>query len=72
MVMISADDEQLLGKLVQHYLDNRGLIRRFLSSVDSQITDAIADTEPLSSLVHSVKRRMKDPEHLKDKLVRKL
>jgi len=72
IVTISTGDEQNIDRLVNHYLANQGLIRRFLSSVDSQIADAVLDTEPLSRLVHSVKRRMKDPSHLKDKLIRKL
>jgi ppGpp synthetase/RelA/SpoT-type nucleotidyltranferase len=32
----------------------------------------MVEPQPLSRLVHSVKRRMKDPSHLKDKLINKL
>jgi hypothetical protein len=67
---IAPADAALIDKLVQHYLDNRRLIKRFLDSLHAQIADAIVDPEPLSKLVHSVKYRMKDPTHLKDKLIR--
>ncbi len=70
--MISSTDVELVDRLVEHYLANRGVIRRFLESIHAQIADAITDPEPLCMLVHSVKRRMKDPSHLKDKLIRKL
>lgn len=72
IIGISVDEDERLDRLVEHYLAKQGLIRRFLESVHAQIADAIIDTEPLSRLVHSVKRRMKDPLHLKDKLARKL
>src|SRR5262249_27186244 len=65
-------DEELINSLVDHYVENRGLIRRFLESVHAQIADAITDPEPLPRLVHSVKRRMKEPSHLRDKLMKKL
>src|SRR5450756_2404467 len=68
---INAADTEFIDRLVAHYVANQGLIRRFLESVHVQIADAIVDPEPLSKLVHSVKRRMKDPSHLKDKLIRK-
>jgi putative GTP pyrophosphokinase len=69
---LTSDDNELLDTLVTHYVVNQGTIRRFLTSVDAQIGDAIVEPEPLSSLVHSVKRRMKNPSHLRDKLARKL
>lgn len=71
-IVITPEEDQFLDELVAHYVANQGRIRRFLVSVDSQISDAIRETEPLSKLVHSVKRRMKDPAHLKEKLERKL
>ncbi len=69
---ISAGDEELINRLVNHYLANQSLIRRFLESLHGPIADAIIAPEPLSTLVHSVKRRMKEPSHLRDKLIRKL
>lgn len=70
--VIGADEEALIDRLVKHYLANQGLVRRFLESLHVHIADAIVPPEPLSSLVHSVKRRMKEPSHLRDKLTRKL
>jgi len=70
--IITPDEEALIDQLVGHYQANQGLIRRFLESLHVQIADAIVPPEPLSALVHSVKRRMKEPSHLKEKLERKL
>lgn len=59
---------QLLDELVGHYLANQGPVKRLLDSIDGFISDA----ESLAPLIHSVKKRMKDPSHLRDKLIRKL
>jgi putative GTP pyrophosphokinase len=59
--------------LVQFYLSHQALYRRFVRALHVQISDAI-DPEndyELSRLVHSVKYRLKDADHLRDKLVRK-
>ncbi len=69
---ISADEAGLIDGLVGYYQTKQGLIRRFLESLHGPIADAIVPPEPLSTLVHSVKRRMKEPSHLRDKLIRKL
>ncbi len=68
----ATDYEALFHGLAEHYIENQGIIRRFLESIHVQIADAIVEPEPLAKLVHSVKRRMKEPSHLKDKLERKL
>jgi ppGpp synthetase/RelA/SpoT-type nucleotidyltranferase len=68
---ISANHEELIDRLVNHYLRNQNLISRFLDSFHAHLTGAMADPQPLSRLVHSVKRRMKDPSHLKNKLIDK-
>lgn len=54
------------------YLVQKSLIRNFLGSLDSFISGAIRDGGPLATLVHSVKFRMKDPDHLRAKLFRKI
>jgi ppGpp synthetase/RelA/SpoT-type nucleotidyltranferase len=69
---MTKEHETAIDALVAHYIANQSLIRRFLESVHAQILDATNEGEPLSELVHSVKRRMKAPDGLKDKLIRKL
>jgi|SRR5208337_386997 len=69
---IGTADEELVDRLVSHYLKNQSLISRFLESFHSHLTGAMTEPQPLSKLVHSVKRRMKEPSHLKDKLMRTL
>ena len=69
---INDHERELVDRLVAHYVSNLGLIRRFLESIHAQIADAIVEPGPLSKIVHSVKRRMKDPANLKDKLIRKV
>src|SRR5436309_9173152 len=69
---INADEARMIEGLVAYYQTKQGLIRRFLESLHGPIADAITSPEPLSTLVHSVKRRMKEPSHLRDKLIRKL
>src|SRR5580704_2435773 len=54
--------------LVAHYSAHDGPIRRFLASLDRFISEA----DSLEPLIHSVKKRMKDPDHLRDKLARKI
>ena len=71
-VTISGHYEELFERLVIHYQANQNLINRFLDSFHAHISGAMVDPQPLSRLVHSVKRRMKEPSHLKDKLIRTL
>lgn len=65
-------ERDLVNELVSHYIDNESKIRRFLISFYDPIVDAMTENEPLFGLVHSIKYRMKDPIHLKEKLLRKL
>jgi ppGpp synthetase/RelA/SpoT-type nucleotidyltranferase len=67
-ITLSQDEEHLVERLVAHYAANDGLIERLLLSLDIHITEA----ESLAPLIHSVKKRMKSPSHLKDKLTRKI
>src|SRR5262249_20498390 len=75
-MMVSATlngiEKKLIDTLVKHYVDRESLIRRFLISFYEPIDDATEKNEPLAGLVHSIKYRMKDPSHLREKLVRKL
>jgi len=63
----------IIDELVEYYVSNRGLYRKFLKALHGQISDAIDpdNGDPLSKLVHSVKFRLKDPDHLRNKLIRK-
>jgi len=57
-----------IDDLVEHYVKNRPQFERIISSLDAF---AEQSTE-LHGLVHSYKRRTKDPEHLREKLGRKI
>ena len=71
-IVYTAAEIELVEDLVRHYEENISLIRGFLNSFHSHFTETIGDDGPLSELVHSTKRRMKDPGHLRGKLFRKL
>lgn len=57
-----------INKLVARYEENRDLIGVMLK----QVGDALLASKQLMANVHSTKSRLKDPEHLRDKLLRKL
>ena len=71
---MSPEQETQIEELVQHYVSNQAWHRRFLIALHGQISEAIdpQNRDPLSHLVHSVKFRLKDPSHLRDKLTRKM
>lgn len=62
-----------IDALVDYYVANQGPYRRFVSALNGQISDAVdpENDHELAGLVHSVKYRLKSPEHLRDKLIRK-
>lgn len=62
----------LVDTLVSYYKDNIPAIRPFLKGFDSHFTETLGENGPLADVVHSVKFRMKDAEHLREKLFRKL
>ena len=57
----------LFDELVDHFKKNQEPFKLALKS----ILDYVETSEKLKELVHSVKYRLKDPDHLKDKLQRK-
>lgn len=63
----NADDLDLANDLVACYLESQELVERFLRQIVGNI-DGSADLAPM---IHSVRSRMKDPEHLKGKILRK-
>jgi ppGpp synthetase/RelA/SpoT-type nucleotidyltranferase len=58
---------QLIDDLVQCFVSNPEPFKRTLNSIQGYIDSS----EKLQALIHSVKFRIKDPEHLRDKLIRK-
>jgi putative GTP pyrophosphokinase len=57
-----------IGELVQHYLQNKD----HFALVLSQLKDHVLGDRDLMSQVHSIKWRVKEPDHLRDKLSRKM
>lgn len=64
---LSVAELKLIDSLVQHYVDNQQSFILLLS----QLTDFVETSKKLKKLAHSVKGRVKDPEHLRAKLIRK-
>lgn len=67
-ISITAKEDRYLKRLVEHYRSNYGLFEVMLS----QLREAIHGSKILMAHVHSTKWRVKDPDHLYDKLLRKL
>src|ERR1035437_4809028 len=65
---ITAKERQHIGKLVDHFVQNRHLFAVMLD----QIKAAFHGSTKIMELAHSTKWRVKDSEHLKDKLLRKM
>ena len=57
-----------ISELVRHYVENQA----HFTLVLSQLNDHVLGDRDLMTQIHSVKWRVKDPNHLRDKLVRKL
>jgi len=67
-IKITKGEQLLIKNLVAHYVKNRSFIEVMLK----QLSDAILGSPKLMAYVHSTKAPLKDPEHLEDKLLRKL
>jgi ppGpp synthetase/RelA/SpoT-type nucleotidyltranferase len=65
---LSKRQRELIDRLVAHYEANQGDASKLLEILTVNIT---AD-KALKPYIHSVKARVKDPDHLRDKLERKL
>lgn len=68
MAPLSEPDLKQINALVDYFLKNEQLVRTF----QRQVLAALTESQDLSKIVHSLKTRIKDPEHLRDKLARKL
>lgn len=64
---LSAREIQRIDAMVKHFEANKARFDAALGSLTSYVTSS----EALAPLIHSFKRRVKDPEHLRAKLVRK-
>jgi putative GTP pyrophosphokinase len=62
------EDEALVEDLLAAYAENRDKVELF----QDQLLSAILRSSQLEALVHSTKSRIKDPEHLRRKLRRKM
>ena len=69
--LTSAEKKQI-SDLVSAYAEASADIRRFLRLTVTQLLDAMEENRPLFGLIHSLKYRMKDPGHLREKLGRKI
>jgi putative GTP pyrophosphokinase len=56
-----------IDRLVSTYVQNLELVERFRK----QVLVAVTDSSELSALVHSFRSRLKDQDHLRNKLIRK-
>jgi len=65
---LTKNERNLIKRLVAHYEKNQGFIQVMLN----QVSEAILGSPDLMAHVHSTKSRVKDPEHLEDKLIRKV
>jgi len=67
-VTVSRKELRQIDALVDAYLGKREIIGNFGKS----LIDAISISQQLKPYVHTLKLRLKDPDHLRDKLIRKL
>jgi len=64
---LSKKEKKEIDGLVEVFEANKELIRTF----SSMLLSALSESTKLSKLTHSMKHRIKDPDHLRDKLGRK-
>jgi ppGpp synthetase/RelA/SpoT-type nucleotidyltranferase len=65
---LTTEEEKQIDDLVQHFKDNEG---KTFSLFFRQLRELFNDNDKLTPYIHSTKWRIKDPEHLRDKLTRK-
>jgi len=68
IVRLGKRDQKLIDELVLYFKENHELFVRLLNSFKG----IIDSSKKLNELAHSVKSRIKNPDHLRDKLERKL
>jgi len=67
-ISTKAADRKLLASLIEAYVSQRPHLELFRD----QLMPALASSSSLAPHVHSMRSRLKDPGHLRDKLLRKL
>ncbi|MCW8830093.1 MAG: RelA/SpoT domain-containing protein [Gammaproteobacteria bacterium] len=65
---INKKESILIDALVEEYKNHAGQIETFLNVFRTYLSE----NDELNKHIHSIKTRMKDPEHLRDKLQRKI
>ncbi|MCJ0824495.1 RelA/SpoT domain-containing protein [Luteimonas sp. 50] len=65
---MDSEQKALAKEIVAKYVSERELVETMLS----QLATAVQSSSKLMALVHSLRWRVKDPEHLKDKIARKM
>src|SRR5712691_11789615 len=65
---LTTAERRSIDELVEYYLTKRQQIAEF----QKQVFDLLMESPDLATLAHSIRQRTKDPEHLRDKLERKL
>ena len=65
--VLGAKELRTIDELVALYVADQEPLKRILNSIQGYIDSS----DKLKSLTHSVKSRLKDPAHLRDKLIRK-
>lgn len=67
-IVITKRENKLITELVTHFELNRHVFAQFVE----QLIPLFTNSKALGPNVHSMKWRVKDPSHLKDKLMRKM
>lgn len=62
------NETKLVDRLVEEYGEQKGLISQF----EYQLLGLLKNSPTMAQLVHSTKSRLKDPDHLRGKLFRKI
>jgi len=72
MILVPTPKErELIDPLVQHFeADLRG--KRLISTFLNSLLTYIKESQDLQKAIHSIRSRVKEPDHLADKLLRKL
>lgn len=65
---ITKREERQIEAILAAYAANLHLVEQFLD----QVVNALQRSQELSPHIHSIKQRIKEPEHLRDKLQRKI
>lgn len=66
-IKIGKKQLQLIDDLANHFIQHKGQFSILIDSLQSNIEHS----QTFKKLIHSTKSRIKDPDHLKDKLIRK-